>query len=125
MDFAEPAPKAVTDRDPFDADDDADPRSPASKTRTRRGEPRVRDPGIASRIKAWFPASVSAIASNYAAAASLILLGDGLYAIVPHATEMTRAYYDGVLPQAELGSPPDRRRRVSAAAPALLRDILR
>lgn len=54
--------------------------------------------GIASRIGAWFPASPRAIAANYAAAASLIVLGYTFYATVPYATEATRAYYDGIIP---------------------------
>ena len=79
----------------------ADPRSLAESkgTRQRRAEA-SRSSGIASRIKAWFPASSQAIATNYAAAASLILLGYALYATVPRATEMTRVYYDSLFPQA-------------------------
>jgi protein-S-isoprenylcysteine O-methyltransferase Ste14 len=57
-----------------------------------------RSSGIASRIRAWFPASAAAIARNYGAAASLILLGYGFYATVPYATEATRAYYEGLMP---------------------------
>ena len=43
---------------------------------------------------------MSAIAGNYAAAASLILLGYAFYANVLYATEVTRVYYDGVIPGA-------------------------
>jgi protein-S-isoprenylcysteine O-methyltransferase Ste14 len=79
----------------------ADPRSPAVSmgTRLERAEG-SRSPGIASQIKAWFPASPRVIATNYAAAASLILLGYAFYATVPRATEVTRVYYDGVFPPA-------------------------
>src|SRR5271169_6626462 len=79
----------------------ADPRSQAESKGTRQGKAEgSRFAGIASRIKAWFPASPRAIASNYAAAASLILLGYAFYATVPHATEVTRVYYDGLIPLA-------------------------
>jgi protein-S-isoprenylcysteine O-methyltransferase Ste14 len=55
---------------------------------------------IRARVKTWFPASTSAIARNYAAAASLILLGYAFYATVPFATKVTRGYYEGVMPAA-------------------------
>ena len=79
----------------------ASPRSPAESrgTRLRRAEG-SRSSGIASPIKAWFPASPRVIATNYAAAASLILLGYALYSTVPNVTEMTRVYYDGLIPPA-------------------------
>src|SRR5262249_29021592 len=77
----------------------ADPRALATSTGTRGGRAEgSRSPGIAPRIKAWFPASARAIAVNYAAAASLILLGYAFYATVPYATEVTRVYYDGLIP---------------------------
>jgi protein-S-isoprenylcysteine O-methyltransferase Ste14 len=79
----------------------ADPRSPAESKRTRQRRANGSKPrGIASSIRAWFPASLSAIAGNYAAAASLILLGYAFYANVPYATEVTRVYYDGIIPPA-------------------------
>jgi protein-S-isoprenylcysteine O-methyltransferase Ste14 len=79
----------------------ADPRSPAETRGTRLGRAEgSRSSGIAFRMKAWFPASSRAIATNYAAAASLILLGYAFYATVPCATEVTRVYYDGVFPPA-------------------------
>jgi protein-S-isoprenylcysteine O-methyltransferase Ste14 len=79
----------------------AEPRSLAESTGTRQGRAEgSRASGIASRIKAWFPASSRAIAGNYAAAASLILLGYAFYATVPYATEVTRVYYDGLIPPA-------------------------
>ena len=79
----------------------ADPLSLAESTGTRlRCADGSRCAGIASRIKAWFPASSRVIATNYAAAASLILLGYAFYATVPCATEVTRVYYDGVFPPA-------------------------
>jgi protein-S-isoprenylcysteine O-methyltransferase Ste14 len=79
----------------------ADPRSLAESmgTRLRRAEG-SRSSGIISRIKAWFPASSRAIACNYAAAASLILLGYAFYATAPYATQVTRVYYDGLIPPA-------------------------
>jgi protein-S-isoprenylcysteine O-methyltransferase Ste14 len=79
----------------------ADPLSLSQSTPTqeRRAEG-SRSPGSASRIRAWFPASAAAIAGNYAAAASLILLGYAFYATVPYATEATRVYYDGLMPPA-------------------------
>jgi hypothetical protein len=48
----------------------------------------------------WYrcPASSRAIAGNYAAAASLILLGYTFYATVPYATQVTRVYYDRLFP---------------------------
>ncbi len=79
----------------------ANPRSPAESTGTRlRRAEGSRSSGTASRFKAWFPASSPVIAKNYAAAASLILLVYAFYATVPRATEMTRVYYDGVIPPA-------------------------
>jgi protein-S-isoprenylcysteine O-methyltransferase Ste14 len=79
----------------------ADPRSLAESEGTRQGRAEgSRPPGIALRIKAWFPASSRAIAGNYAAAASLILLGYAFYATVPYATEVTRVYYDQLIPPA-------------------------
>ncbi len=79
----------------------ADPRPLAPSTATRQGRAEApRSPGIASRIRAWFPASARAIAGNYAAAASLILLGYASYATAPYATEVTRLYYDGLIPPA-------------------------
>ena len=79
----------------------ADPCSLAQSTlaRQRRGEG-SRSSGFASGIRAWFPASGPAIAQNYAAAASLILLGYAFCATVPYVTEVTRVYYDGVIPPA-------------------------
>ena len=89
----------------------ADPRSPAESKGTRQGRAEgSRYSGIASRIKAWFPASSPAIAGNYAAAASLILLGYAFYATVPYATEVTRVYYDG--------SSPRRAGRTSGSSPS-------
>jgi protein-S-isoprenylcysteine O-methyltransferase Ste14 len=77
----------------------ADPRSLAESTGTREGRAEgSRSPGGASRIRAWFPASARAIAGNYAAAASLILLGYAFYATVPYANEVTRFYYDRIIP---------------------------
>jgi protein-S-isoprenylcysteine O-methyltransferase Ste14 len=79
----------------------ADPRSLAESTGTRQGRAAgSRSSGIASRIKALCPASSRAIAGNYAAAASLILLGYAFYATVPYATEVTRDYYDRLIPPA-------------------------
>ncbi len=79
----------------------ADPRSLAESKGTRQGRAEVsRSSGIASGIKAWFPASSRAIAANYAAAASLILLGYAFYATVPYATAVTRVYYDWLMPPA-------------------------
>ena len=79
----------------------ADPRLLAESTGTREGRADgSRSSGIASRIKASFPASARAIAGNYAAAASLILLGYAFYATVPCTTEGTRVYYDGLIPPA-------------------------
>ena len=77
------------------------PPSLACSTLTREGPAEgSRTLGIASRIKAWFPASSRAIAGNYAAAASLILFGYAFYATVPYATEVTRVYYDQLIPPA-------------------------
>jgi protein-S-isoprenylcysteine O-methyltransferase Ste14 len=79
----------------------AEPRSLAESTGTQQGRAEgSRSSGSASRIKAWFPASSRAIAGNYAAAASLIVLGYAFYANVPYASEVTRVYYDGVIPPA-------------------------
>jgi protein-S-isoprenylcysteine O-methyltransferase Ste14 len=79
----------------------ADLCSPAEFTGTRLGHSEgLIYSRIASRIKAWFPASLRAIATNYAAAASIFLLGYAFYAIVPRVTEFTRVYYDGVFPPA-------------------------
>ncbi len=79
----------------------ADPVSLAQSTPTQESRAEdSRSSGIASRIRAWFPASGPAIARNYAAAASLILLGYACYATVPYVTEVTRVYYDGVIPAA-------------------------
>lgn len=79
----------------------ADPCSPAESKGTREGRADgSRSSGIASRVKAWFPASARAIAGNYAASASLILLGYAFYATVPYATAVTAAYYDGLIPPA-------------------------
>ncbi len=76
----------------------ADPRALAESTGMCLGRAEgSKSSGILSRIKAWFPASSRAIASNYAAAASLILLGYACYAILPYATEVTRVYYDGLI----------------------------
>ncbi len=79
----------------------AEPRAQAQSAlvQQRRAEG-SRSSGIASRIRAWFPASPAAIAANYAAAASLILLGYAFYATVPYATEATRDYYNGLMPPA-------------------------
>jgi protein-S-isoprenylcysteine O-methyltransferase Ste14 len=77
----------------------ADRRSLAESTGTRQGRAEgSRSYEIALRIKAWFPASARAIAGNYAAAASLILLGYAFYATVPYATAGTRVYYDRLFP---------------------------
>jgi protein-S-isoprenylcysteine O-methyltransferase Ste14 len=80
----------------------ADPHSLAESPgrRLARAESSRSSGTVASRLKAWFPASPRAIATNYAAAASLILLGYAFYATVPYATELTRAYYDGLIPPA-------------------------
>ena len=79
----------------------ADPRSVAKSTVARPGRAEAsRYSGVILQIKAWFPASARAIAGNYAAAASLILLGYALYATLPYVTEMTRVYYDGLIPPA-------------------------
>ena len=79
----------------------ADARSLAESkgTRQERAED-SRSSGITARIKAWCPASSRAIAANYTAAASLILLGYAFYATVPYATDVTRAYYDRLIPPA-------------------------
>ena len=77
----------------------ADPRALAESIGTRGGRAAgPRSSRTATSLKAWFPASSRAIAANYAAAASLILLGYAFYANVPYATEVTRVYYDGVIP---------------------------
>jgi protein-S-isoprenylcysteine O-methyltransferase Ste14 len=76
-----------------------DPSSLAESTGTRQGRAESsRSSGIASSIKAWFPASSRAIAGNYAAAASLILLGYAFYATVPYATDVSRVYSDRLIP---------------------------
>lgn len=79
----------------------ANPRSPAVSTGARVARAGgSRSSILASRIRAWFPASPRVVATNYTAAASLILLGYALYANVPRATEITRMYYDGLIPPA-------------------------
>jgi protein-S-isoprenylcysteine O-methyltransferase Ste14 len=79
----------------------AEPRSMAASTGLHQGRAvGSRFPRIASWIKAWFPASARAIAANYAAAASLILIGYAFYATVPYATATTRFYYDRLMPPA-------------------------
>ena len=78
----------------------ADPRSLAESKGKRQGRTQGSIySGIALQIKAWFPASSRAIAANYAAAASLIVLGYAFYATVPYATEVTRVHYDQLIPQ--------------------------
>src|SRR5271165_315976 len=79
----------------------ADPRSLAESKGTSQGRAEgSRSSGIASRIRAWFPASARAIAGNYSAAASLIVLGYAFYATVPYATALTRVDYDQLIPPA-------------------------
>ena len=99
------------------------PRAESTGTRLRRAE-RSRSSGIGSRIKAWFPASPRVIATNYAAAASLILLGYALYAIVPARPRRRASITKGCSP-GELGRLPGRCHCVSAGATDLLRDLLR
>ena len=124
--FTQTALTVVTDRGPFDAH--ADRRAPRpgpieSHVSAASGG-FERSSGIASRIRPGSPRR-HGHRRNYAAAASLILLGYAFYATVPYATEVTRVDYDRLHPPGELGGLPGRRRCVSAAAPALLRDILR
>ncbi len=83
----------------------AQPHSLAESTGTRlRRAESSRSSGIVPRIKGWFPASSRAIAGNYASAASLILVGYAFYATVPYTTEVTRVYYEGLIPPASWAS---------------------
>ena len=92
----------MTDRGPFDAH--ADRRSPLPGRidgHASQGEPRVRDPRESLQgSKPGSPRRHGPSPRNYAAAASLILLGYAFYATVPYATEVTRVYYDRLIPPA-------------------------